>query len=126
MQPQNNELLGKTRQKLLKLHQDIGQLLQVFLAPKPITKGSVYRLQRKCGKPGCRCAQGELHSSMAISWSDEGKTKLISVPRGRLVELRSLTKRYQQFRRARARVVKLQQEMIELIDRLEAARSRKV
>lgn len=126
MQPRGNKALAQTRQKLLKLHQDVGQLLQIFLASQPITKGSVYRLKRKCGKPGCRCAQGELHSSMVLSWSDEGKTKLISVPRGRLAELRSLTRRYQQFRRARARVVKLQQEMMKLIDRLEANRSRRV
>jgi len=37
-----------------------------------------------------------------------------------------LTERYQKFRRARARLIKLQQEMIALIDKIDTARRKKV
>ena len=59
---------------------------------------------------------------MILSRSQEGRTRLISIPEGRLVELQVLTERYQRFRRARARLGQIYQKMISLIDELEAAR----
>jgi len=93
---------------------------------KPMTKGTVYELKRKCGKPGCHCATGELHRSMVLSWSEEGSTRIQTIPKGKLTGVRSLTERYQKFRRARARLIKLQQEMIALIDKIDTARRKKV
>jgi hypothetical protein len=46
----------------------------------------------------------------------------MTIPSGRLVELRILAKRYQRFRRARARLVEIHKKMLSLINELEAAR----
>ena len=85
-------------------------------------KGTVYEQRRKCGKPGCRCAAGELHTSMILSRSEEGRTKLAAIPSGFLKDYQVLTERYQRFRRARARLGQIYKAMVKLIDQLEEAR----
>jgi hypothetical protein len=59
---------------------------------------------------------------MILSRSEEGRTRLVSISQGRLVDLQVLTERYQRFRRARARLGQIYQKMLSLIDELEAAR----
>jgi len=85
-------------------------------------KGAVYEQRRKCGKPTCYCASGEPHSSMMLSRSERGRTKLMKVPAGKLKDFQVLTERYQKFRRARARLGQIYKEMIRLVDQLEEAR----
>jgi hypothetical protein len=89
-----------------------------------MVKGSVYQMERKCGKPNCRCAEGLAHSSMVLSWSEGGRTRLLSVPEKRLDELRRQTKQYQRFRKARARLVQLHKSMLDVVNRIEEARRR--
>jgi hypothetical protein len=44
-----------------------------------LLRGSLINLTRKCGKPNCACAQGEPHSTPALSYSQDGKTKMITL-----------------------------------------------
>jgi hypothetical protein len=106
----------------VQLRDELGLLLEVFLARDPLVKGSVYALHRKCGKPTCACARGDLHGSVVLSWSEAGRTRLRSLPPGRRGDVRAAVRRYQRFRRARARLVKLHAEMLARIAALEAAR----
>ncbi len=122
MQTTNRDRLSRIRQSLLRLAQEIVELVPVFLERESMVKGTVYNQRRKCGKPNCACATGEPHSTMILSCSQEGRTRLVSIAEGQLVELRMMTKRYQRFRRARARLGQLYKKMIVLIDKLEAAR----
>jgi len=87
-------------------------------------RGTVYEQKRKCGKPGCRCATGEPHSSMILSRSEQGRTKLAVIPSGHLKDFQVLTERYQRFRRARARLGQIYKTMVSLIDQLEESRRR--
>jgi len=59
---------------------------------------------------------------MMLSRSEAGRTKLLSIAEGQLKELKILTRRYQRFRRARARLGQIYKKMLSLIDVLEAAR----
>jgi len=43
-------------------------------------KGSLTRNRRRCGKPQCRCTQGKLHESLAITYKQERKSCLVHVP----------------------------------------------
>jgi hypothetical protein len=61
---------------------------------------------------------------MVLSWSEGGQTRLLSVPEKKLDELKQLTKHYQRFRKARARLVQLHNRMLEVINRIEEARRR--
>jgi hypothetical protein len=79
-------------------------------------------MARKCGKPSCACAHGRLHKSMVLSWSHQGKTRLMSVPPDRLEELRSKSQEYLRFRGARAHVSVICKQMLSVIDLIETLR----
>ena len=87
-----------------------------------MVKGSVYELKRKCGKPGCKCAQGELHARMVVSASEEGRTILQVIPHGFLVEVERKVRRYQELRRARAKLVEIHRQMLRVMDEMEGMR----
>jgi hypothetical protein len=122
MQTSDRDRLSRIRQSLHELAKEIEKLIPVFAERHPLVKGTVYEQRRKCGKPTCRCATGEPHSSMILSRSEGGRTKLVAIPSGHLKDLQVLTGRYQRFRRARARLGQIYKRMISLIDQLEEAR----
>jgi hypothetical protein len=115
--------ISRLRRALYDLRTELGRLLEVFWDREAIMPGSIYDLRRKCGKTGCRCASGtELHSSTVISWSSRGRKRLRTVKQDEQGRLGELTRRYQVFRKARARLLEVQAEMVVLVDKLEAAR----
>jgi len=116
------EKFSRLRQSLLQLVNEVKGLVEPFFSDWPVVKGSVYELKRKCGKPGCKCAQGKLHARMVVSASERGKTRLRAVPRGFLVDTQQRVRRYQELRRARARVVEIHRQMLKVMDEMEAMR----
>jgi hypothetical protein len=46
-----------------------------------LLRGSLITLKRKCGKPTCSCADGELHPTPALSYSVKGKTRMLTLRR---------------------------------------------
>ena len=114
------------RHSLIRLEEEVQHLIGPFLSDKAVVKGSVYELRRKCGKRGCKCVQGELHSSMVVSSSEKGKTKLKVIPKGLLVEVRIKVRRYQELRRVRSRLVEVHREMLQVIDEMEVMRREEV
>ena len=122
MQTREPDRLSRVRQSLPRLAQEIVELVPVLMERRPMVKGTVYEQRRKCGKPNCACATGEPHRTMILSRSQQGRTQLISIPSGRLVEWRVMTERYQRFRRARARLGQIYKQMMAGLDQLEASR----
>ena len=113
---------SRLRQSLVHLVSEMKQLVEPFFSDRPVIKGTVYELRRRCGKPGCKCAQGELHARMVVSASEKGKTRLRVIPRGFLVEAQQKVGRYQELRRIRARLVAIHREMLRVLDEMEAMR----
>lgn len=117
------ERLSRLRQSVARLRNEANQLLRVLLGRTPMVRGTVYELRRKCGKPSCCCSmEGRLHPVTVLSVSEEGRTRLRTIPQGQIAALRALTARSQRFRRARARLVNVHAQMLAIIDQLEAAR----
>lgn len=116
------EKFSRLRHSLVQLLEEMRGLIEPFFSDRPVIKGTVYELKRKCGKPGCKCAQGELHARMVVSASEGGKTRLRAIPRGFLVDTQQRVRRYQELRRARARVVEIHRQMLKLIDEMEGMR----
>lgn len=114
--------LSRLRSALQRLLTDLQRSLRVVFGRSPLVKGNVYEMARKCGKPSCACTRGKLHRSMVLSWSEQGKTRLLSIPPDRLAELREKSQQYLRFRRARARVSEICREMLALLDRIEERR----
>lgn len=114
---------SRLRQTLQSLLGDYQRQLDTLLPLRQLVKGSVYDLHTRCGKPSCHCAsaQGPLHTSTVISWSEHGKTRLRTLPPDELSHFRHAAQNYRRFRHARAALVKLHQQILAHIDRLEAA-----
>lgn len=70
-------------------------------APRMI-RGSVVVQRRRCGKPNCRCADGEqLHEATVLSYSDGGRNRTVMLRPG---EVRAVTAAVARYRAAQARV----------------------
>jgi hypothetical protein len=65
-------------------------------APARLLRGSLIVLRRRCGKPSCHCAQGQPHTTPALSYSDQGKTRIITLRPAELPEVRAALRRYHQ------------------------------
>jgi len=118
----DREKFSQLRQTLLRLASEIKGLVEPLFSDRSVIKGTVYELKRRCGKPGCKCARGELHTRMVVSASEGGKTRLRVIPKGFLVEVQAKVRRYQEHRRARARLGEVYRKMLRVIDEMEAMR----
>ena len=114
--------LSRLRQALRRLLAELERVVKVAFGRPALVKGNVYELARKCGKPSCACNRGELHRSMVLSWSEQGKSRLFSIPAHRVIELREKSKQYLRFRRARAEVSKIARQIVRVLDQIEALR----
>jgi hypothetical protein len=123
---ENRQKFNHLRQSLRRLSDEARKLIEPSFSDKPVIKGSVYELKRKCGKPGCKCAQGELHSRMVLSASEKGKTRLRVIPHGFLVEVQIKVRRYQELRHARSGLVEVHRKMIRVMDKMEVMRREQI
>jgi len=118
----DREELSRLRSALQRRLTDLRRIVQVVFGRSPLVKGNVYELARKCGKPNCMCTRGGLHRSMVLTWSEEGKGRLLSIPSERVAEVKKKSEEYLRFRRARARVTEIHREILTLMDRIEKLR----
>ena len=116
------EKFSQLRQTLLHLAIEIEGLVKPVFSDLPMIRGTVYELKRRCGKPGCKCARGELHARMVVSASERGKTRLQVIPHGSLVEVQKKVRRYQDLRRVRARLGEIFRKMLKVLDEMEGMR----
>jgi len=118
----DREKFSRLRQTLLYLTDEIKGLVGPFFSDRPVIKGTVYELKRRCGKSGCKCARGELHARMVVSASERGKTRLQVIPQGLLVEVQGRVRRYQELRQVRARLGEIYRKMLQIMDQMEGMR----
>ncbi len=58
-------------------------------------RGSLVTLRRRCGKPGCHCAQGDQrHEAPALSYSDHGRTKVVMLAESDVAAVAVALERY--------------------------------
>lgn len=118
----NRQRLSAARKGIHQLQQAMEDDLRVFLERTPLLKGRLYEAQTRCGKPGCRCNRGELHTAMVLSYRGGEKQYNRCPPSQDIPLLREMTCRYQDFRQARARLVKTSRELLEQIGVMERER----
>lgn len=113
----------RQRQILRDLAAEYGRQLRQILQVGELVKGSVYQIETRCGNPGCHCAQahGRLHPATVLSWSEGGRTRMRSLGVDQRTPVGRLSEQYRRLRQARAAVVRIQQQMLQDIDRLEQA-----
>lgn len=114
--------LSALRLQLRDLQQQLPPLLKTFLGREPLLPGSLYTLRRRCGKPTCHCARGELHASTVLAYRGQGGPRNLTPTPEQLPAVRELTDDYRRFRQARTQLLRLQRQILTLIDCIEAAR----
>jgi len=58
-------------------------------------RGSLVTLRRRCGKPGCHCANGEQrHEAPALSYSVAGRTKVVMLAESDVEAVAAALERY--------------------------------
>jgi hypothetical protein len=73
--------------------------------PALLLRGSLITFRRKCGRPGCRCAQGDLHATPALSYSVGGVTQMVMLSEEMLPCVAAALARYQRAQAALDRQV---------------------
>ena len=64
-----------------------------------LLRGTLSVRPRKCGKPTCHCANGELHSSLYLVQSHGGKPRQICIPKSWESRIRQAVTDYQELQR---------------------------
>ncbi len=110
------------RHELGQLTKEVSRLVELFTHRDPLWEGNVYVLRRRCGKPTCHCAQGELHASTVLADRSGRARRTIPLRSVDIDFFQPMTKAYGRFRDARARLTKLHKRMLQIIDLLGEAR----
>ena len=118
----HDEKLSRLRAALLALLEQLREVLNVALARTPLVKGNVYEIARRCGTPNCSCTRGRLHCNMVLTWSEQGRSRMRSIPPAQLAELRQKSAEYLRFRRARAEVSVLHKKILKVLDQIQELR----
>lgn len=119
---QQHQTLSRLRQELLEALERLRKTLEVALARTPLVKGSVYQIARRCGAPHCPCTRGQLHRNFVLTWSEQGRHRMRSLPPQRVAEVRQKSKEYARFRRARAEISVLYKRILALLQQIQELR----
>jgi hypothetical protein len=113
-----NAAASALRRQLWRQFRASGRLLRLMTAQAELLPGSFYLLRRKCGKPSCRCAQGQLHATWVLTRSEAGKHKLYPVPPADRARVRKLAAAWKRAQKARAKLFKLNAQLLALADEI--------
>jgi hypothetical protein len=114
--------LSQQRQSLAQLVAQYAQEAQQTLRYRELVKGTVYRLQTRCGCPSCHCMQpgSARHSAMVLSWRDpSGRSHLRCLLPAEVARLQRLTRDHHQLRQSRRGLTQLHQQILDAIHHLE-------
>lgn len=85
---QRTEISGRERRRR-------SRLAQLIHAAR-FLRGTLTLRNIRCGKPGCRCARGELHSCLYLVRRQGGKLRQLFVPRQWEGRIREAVKNHQE------------------------------
>jgi len=80
--------------------------MKTLLKPKitdpkiELLRGSLITLRRRCGKKNCHCHRDQPHETPAVSYSQDGKTRILTLPEELVPFARAAVQRYQRARAA--------------------------
>lgn len=64
--------------------------------PDPLVlRGTLTTFRRRCGKANCRCAGGEPHESPALTYTEGGRTKTLTLSDVEVAEVAAALARYE-------------------------------
>jgi hypothetical protein len=63
--------------------------------PLLLLQGTLTTFRRRCGKPTCRCAAGEPHESPALRYTEDGRTKTLTLTTAEVAQVTAALARYE-------------------------------
>jgi hypothetical protein len=60
-----------------------------------VLHGTLTTFRRRCGKPTCRCATGDAHESPALTFTESGRTRTITLSQAEVAEVAAALERYE-------------------------------
>ena len=60
-----------------------------------VLRGTLTTFRRRCGKPTCRCATGDAHESPALTFTESGRTRTITLSQAEVAEVAAALERYE-------------------------------
>ncbi len=117
---------SRLRQEVARCFRDIVKLKDELSSRRPMARGTVYLLKRKCGKENCRCQKGKLHSQICLAWGEGGR-KYLRPLKGEeeIARYKKLTTNKRRFCKARSKFVRLSKRVVDLSNKLEQEMLRK-
>lgn len=107
------------RQRILEQVGLLGRLAQAASERSALLAASLYERRRRCGKPRCRCARGQLHRNPTLAvMGPAGCRRAVSVAEADFEKISSLTTSHRRFRQTRAEMVRAFGALLETFDAL--------
>lgn len=119
MARRGREKASRLRQELLQVQEEVGTHLEKILRRRVLLRGSIYEWKRKCGAKNCSCTKGALHSSWVLSYREGCRVRKVTVPAEELRSYRAAVDAHRAFRADRAKVIKGQTKIRELLREIE-------
>jgi hypothetical protein len=82
------------RAKLSASERNVRSRLAQLAATRWFLRGTLSERAGTCGKPNCRCAQGDLHTSVYLVQSQGGKLRQVCVPQAWQARVREAVNDY--------------------------------
>jgi len=60
-----------------------------------VLRGTLTTFRRRCGKATCRCASGDAHESPALTFTEAGRTKTLTLSPAEVAEVTAGLARYE-------------------------------
>ena len=120
--------LSTIRKQIFNLNKKRADMIGSVLNTKPYIAAQVYPRYRKCGKPNCKCAKGELHGPFLWIYQKKKGQKVISttVAEGKHTEATELARRYEELLRFRKQIREMDQQLNKLLNEFESGLEREV
>lgn len=95
------------------LHEEKRRTLEKIHSLDNAVRGCIYELKGKCGKPNCYCAKTlRRHSSLMLSFSYKGKTRLVPIQKEQIPEIRARINDYKQLKAAVDELTRINAELL--------------
>jgi len=100
-------------------------LLRRLQIPPDALPGSLALTHSRCGKPTCRCAQGEGHPSWSLTFMVNGKKRVERIPDEWVEQIRPLVEQGREFKEAIAEVFATNAQLLALRRKQSTKKERK-
>jgi hypothetical protein len=118
--------ISALRKQIFDLNKKRQDAINRVLHTKPYIAAQVYERYRKCGKPNCKCAKGELHGPFLWIYQKKKGQKVVSttVAKEKASEAKEMAGRYEELQRLRQQIRETDQKLNGLLNEYDAQMER--